>query len=64
MGEPKIMPSEWAGSCQGKQSAPNAGEAKRLMRRIISAGKAHGPMSVYKCRFCGQWHVGTMVRGT
>lgn len=64
MGKPKIMPSEWDGSCQGKQSAPNAGEAKSLIRRIISAGKAHGLMSVYKCRFCGQWHVGTTVRRT
>ena len=45
-----------ARSCEGKQAFQNAGHAKRIMMRVLAAGKVYGEPRLYHWRFCGLWH--------
>lgn len=40
--------------CEGKHGFPTAGMAH--------ASKKHSDMKVFRCRYCGHWHVATAYR--
>ena len=44
-------------SCQGKVRYATAGKASAA-RGIIQHRSYTGPMNIYKCRFCGGYHIG------
>lgn len=48
-------------SCQGKERFPNGAKAYRInRRRERRRGKIEAiPGTVYHCRFCGGYHIGT-----
>ena len=39
-------------SCVGKHAYPSAKKAWQVAKRY------KGGLSAYRCRFCGQWHIG------
>lgn len=44
--------------CRGKVRHETEGGAFAHMMVIIKAGKANGSLNMYRCSFCGGWHVG------
>lgn len=40
--------------CAGKEGYPNKGVANLVLKKV---GKG-GNVKPYKCRFCGEWHIG------
>lgn len=47
-------------ACQGKKQYTDKAEADRACRVLFA--KERWPMTVYRCQFCGAWHVGHMPR--
>lgn len=43
-------------SCQGKLGYGTKGQALIVLKRMAKKGK--GAIRVYRCRFCGQFHIG------
>lgn len=44
--------------CSGKVGHKNRDAAMRARRRLSSNKAGAYPMNVYKCQYCGQWHIG------
>ncbi len=42
--------------CAGKLRHPSEGKAQAHLRALARIDDR--PMDVYRCRFCGHWHVG------
>jgi hypothetical protein len=45
-------------SCDGKKAHPTREAALDHFYRLVRAGAAPAGLSVYRCRFCGSYHVG------
>lgn len=43
-------------ACEGKQSFPTFALAAKTARLV--AQRRHSPMTPYKCKWCGRYHVG------
>lgn len=61
------MKSPYLSQCQGKQPYPNRREADRAltaMRKRHGGGsrRGHGEVSVYRCEYCRQYHLGRKLR--
>lgn len=51
--------------CNNKKRFETSGEAGYLAYKLMSNGKDRGSVvHVYRCKFCGGYHVGHMQRGT
>ena len=44
-------------ACIGKAAYPNATMAYRHARGITQRTSSPNPAKVYRCEYCGQWHV-------
>jgi hypothetical protein len=44
--------------CFGKQTFDSPGDAARAARRISSSLNRQKPVGHYRCRHCGDWHIG------
>lgn len=52
-------------SCGRKRRNPSEDAARRQLATLVrNRGAISGQYRVYKCDFCGFWHVGHKVRGT
>lgn len=45
-------------ACKGKIRHPDRAAAGLHLTGLFLAKRIDGPMSCYRCRFCGGWHVG------
>ena len=50
-------------SCEGKQKHPDRWAAQAHRYKLEKTQGALG-LTIYRCRFCGQWHVGHIPEGT
>jgi rubrerythrin len=51
------MDRSFARSCERKWHYPSKAQAKHALRYVAAARRAW-VYAVYRCRWCGQWHVG------
>jgi hypothetical protein len=53
------MTTERAGQCSGKKAFTSARLAHQVARR---RERSRGPSSVYRCVYCGNYHMGTPMK--
>ncbi len=51
-------------ACSGKQAYWSYPDAERIMRSVIRHTSGSGQMSVYRCRYCQNYHFGHDVHKT
>lgn len=50
-------PSELA-ACSGKKAYDSPEQAERYRKSMNKVGKTKARLQVYRCTFCGWWHIG------
>lgn len=56
------MTATRACACDGKRAHANRASAERHKAGLVEAGASPDALNVYRCRHCGLFHVGHIVR--
>jgi len=50
-------------SCTGKVRHLSSDAARKALRVTVRHDQVHQPMNVYRCQFCGGYHIGHRANG-